>query len=83
MLAPIVTVTGDGWSSRVRVLFPVTGEGWPGRLFLFPVVGRCRDTDNTRGGDISGATSAKDLFRQALSLADGSGVELRENAPES
>ena len=70
VLAPMVTVTGLALAScRVSSVLLVS-------------LGGCdRDTDNTSGGDNSGATS-DNLF---LIIITGlsSGVEVRENAPES
>ena len=70
VLAPMVTVTGLALAScRVSSVLMVS-------------LGGCdRDTDNTSGGDNSGATS-DNLF---LIIITGlsSGVEVRENAPES
>lgn len=78
VVAPMVTVTGLALAS-CRV------SSW-GRLMVSLSgvrAGGCdrRDTDNTSGGDKSGATS-DNLF---LIIITGlsSGVEVRENAPES
>ena len=51
------------------------------RLLVYAGVGLCDrlDTDNTSGGDKSGATS-DNLF---LIAGPSSGVEVREKAPES
>ena len=77
VVAPMVTVTGLALAScRVsscRLMLSLSGVR----------AGGCdrRDTDNTSGGDNSGATS-DNLF---LIIITGlsSGVEVRENAPES
>ena len=79
VLAPMVTVTGLALASCVLTSWGLA------RASLCVGAGGCDrlDTDNTSGGDNSGATS-DNLF---LIIIPGpglsSGVEVRENAPES
>ena len=75
VVRPMLTVTGLALASCV-----VTSWGLA-RASLCVGAGGCDrlDTDNTSGGDNSGATS-DNLF---LIAVPSSGVEVRENAPES
>ena len=79
VVAPILTVTGEGWSSRVLPRVPRV----PGNVRHVLCLDCVLDTDMTSGGDNSGATSDIKMFCRRNVNMSGSGVEFRENAPES